>query len=171
MEEIFAREVQVDIGADESKKIMMPEKPAAENGVYFLKLELTDDTGKSISSNFYWLSTKGDENADFTALNGLPRVALNCVVSPMKLDNGKYRVTVEIENPSASLAFSVNPKIIKRDSKDLVLPVFWEDNYFSLLPKEKRMVSVEFNADDLQGEIPVFKVDGWNIAPAEQEMH
>ena len=47
---------------------------------------------------------------------------------------------IEIENPSASLAFSVNPKIIKKNSKDLVLPVFWEDNYFSLLPKEKNGV-------------------------------
>ncbi len=51
---------------------------------------------------------------------------------------GKWTAVIEIENPSSSLAFSVNPKIIRRDSKELVLPVFWEDNYFSLLPKEKR---------------------------------
>jgi exo-1,4-beta-D-glucosaminidase len=78
--------------------------------------------------------------------------------------------TVEIENPSTSLAFSVNPKIIKQGSKDLVLPVFWQDNYFSLLPGEKRQITVEFSQSDLGGETPVLAIAGWNITPAEQEL-
>ncbi len=121
-------------------------------------------TGKEISSNFYWLSSrKGDENADFTALNKLPEVELNSSISSVKQENGKYVAIIEVENPSTSLAFSVNPKIIRSDSKDLVLPVFWEDNYFSLLPKEKRSVKVEFNAEDLDGATPVLAIAGWNI--------
>ena len=69
-----------------------------------------------------------------------------------------------------SLAFSVNPKIIKGDSKDLVLPVYWDDNYFSLLPKEKRSLKVEFNAKNLDGATPVIAIDGWNIKKAEKEL-
>jgi exo-1,4-beta-D-glucosaminidase len=170
MKELFAQEMKVDIGPDESKKIMIPEKPLGISGIYFLKLQLTDDTGKLISSNFYWLSDKGDEKADFTALNSLPEVKLNYSISPVKQENGKYRVTVEIENPSSTLAFSINPKIIKHDSKELVLPVFWEDNYFSILPKEKRTVTVEFLAEHLHGEVPVLQLEGWNIVPLQQEI-
>jgi exo-1,4-beta-D-glucosaminidase len=76
-------------------------------------------------------------------------------------------MTVEIENPASALAFAVNPKIIGSDSKDLVLPVFWDDNYFALLPGEKRQLNVEFSERDLNNEKPVFAIDGWNVKKAE----
>jgi len=74
------------------------------------------------------------------------------------------------ENPGTGLAFAVNPKILKLSSKDPVLPVFWEDNYISLLPNEKRMVQVEFTLKDLGGEKPLLKVDGWNVIAIEKEI-
>lgn len=54
---------------------------------------------------------------------------------------------------------------MKSKSKDLVEPVYWDDNYFSLLPKEKRTLKVEFEAKDLGGEEPYFELEGWNINP------
>lgn len=170
MQEKYSKAVQLDIAADESKKVMFPDWPGALGSVYFLKLVLKDADGKEISSNFYWLSSKGDQNADFTALNNLPEVELNLSVSSFNLENGKYKAVVDIENPSDSLAFSVNPKIIKHNSRDLVLPVFWEDNYFALLPKEKRSLKVEFSAADLNGETPLLAMDGWNIKKSEKEL-
>jgi len=170
MNEIFSAESIVEIKSDESKKVLSVKSPAGAGDVSFLKLILSDDTGKEISSNFYWLSSRGDENADFTALDKLPEVELNFSVSSVKLENGKYTAMVELENPSASLAFSVNPKIIKGDSKDLVLPVFWEDNYFSLLPGEKRSLKVEFDAKSLDGTTPILSLAGWNIKPAGKEL-
>ena len=170
MEEKYSKEVAFNIKADESKKVILREWPKDLGDVFFLKVELKDATGKEISSNFYWLSAKGDETADFTELNKLPEVKLNFSVSSIRKEKGRCFATVEIENPSSSLAFSVNPKIIRRDSKDLVLPVFWEDNYFSLLPKEKIKINVEFNAEDLNGEKPLLAIDGWNISHVEKEM-
>ena len=170
MEEKYSQEVTLDIAADESKKLSFPEWPGNAGSIFFLKLALNDNEGKEISSNFYWLSGKGDENADFTALNKLQEVELNSSILSVKQENDKYSAIIEVENPSTSLAFSVNPKIIKSNSKDLVLPVFWEDNYFSLLPKEKRSVKAEFNAEDLGGEIPILVLDGWNIKRAEKEL-
>jgi exo-1,4-beta-D-glucosaminidase len=170
MKEIFSEEARVEIKPDESKKVLFVKRPSGAGDVYFLKLILSDDAGKEISSNFYWLSSRGDENADFTALDRLPEVELNFSVSSVKLENGKYTAMVELENPSASLAFSINPRIIKGDSKDLVLPVFWDDNYFSLLPKEKRSLKVEFDAKNLDGATPILSLAGWNIKPAEKEI-
>jgi exo-1,4-beta-D-glucosaminidase len=160
----------VFIKSDESVKVITPDRFKDAGDVYFLKLVLSDNDGKEVSSNFYWLSSKGDEKADFTALNKLPEVELKYSVTSVSLQNGKYTSVIEIENPSASLAFSINPKIIKKDSKDLVLPVFWEDNYFALLPKEKRIVKVEFNSEDLNGESPLLAIAGWNIKPVEREL-
>jgi exo-1,4-beta-D-glucosaminidase len=170
MDEIYSADTPVEIKSDESRKVLFLQRPAGASDITFLKLVLSSNEGKEISSNFYWLSSKGDENADFTSLSKLTEVELNFSVSSVKQENGKYSAVVEIENPSASLAFSVNPKIIKNDSKDLVLPVFWEDNYFSLLPKEKRSVRVEFDSKNLDGAKPIVALAGWNIKPAHKEL-
>jgi len=170
MEEKYSNEIPINVSSDESKKAIDIKLPEDLSNVYFLKLELKDASDNVISSNFYWLSTKGDENADFTDLNKLPEVNLNVSVSPLQKEGDTYNLAVDIENPSSSLAFAINPKIKKSSSKDLVLPVFWEDNYFSLLPKEKRTVKVEFNAENLNGEKPVLNVEGWNINTIEREI-
>jgi exo-1,4-beta-D-glucosaminidase len=165
LEEKFSKEVRVSIESDESKKVISPDWPKDLSNVFFLKLELKDSSNKQISSNFYWLSAKGDEMADFTELDKLQKANLNYSVSQINKINGKYYLTLELENPSFVLAFSINPKIIKSVSNDMVLPVFWEDNYFSLLPREKRQVNVRFNVKDLDGEEPLLKIEGWNIIP------
>jgi len=170
MEEKYSKELTIDVLADESKKVMDIGWPADTADVYFLKLELKDASGELISSNFYWLSAKGDENADFTDLNKLPEANLEVTASPLEKNGDTFSLEVTMENLSSSLAFSINPKIIKSNSKDLVLPVFWEDNYFSLLPKEKRTIRVEFNAENLDGEKPLLQVQGWNIKPLEKAL-
>jgi len=164
MVEIYSKEVTADIGPDESKPILSPEWPEQLSDIYFLKLELEDPSGKNLSSNFYWLSVKGDENADFTCLDKLPAVNLEISVSEFqKITEKKNQLTLTVKNPSSSLAFAVNPKIIDRDSEELILPVFWEDNYFALLPGEERKINLEINADDLRGMKPWIKVEGWNV--------
>ncbi len=170
MKERISKEASVNIGSDGVMKILTFEKPKDLSGVYFMKLDLKEDSGKEISSNFYWLSTKGDEKADFTDMNKLSKIDLNYSVSSLKKSGEKCLLTLNVENPSSTLAFSVNPKITKDQSKDLVLPVFWDDNYFSLLPKEKRSLKVEFDLKNLDGEEAVLKIEGWNINPTSKRI-
>jgi hypothetical protein len=95
---------------------------------------------------------------------------LSFSISSLQKKEGKYSATVTIENPSGSLAFSVNPRIIGATSKDLILPVLWDDNYFALLPKEKKTLKVTFAEENLNGEIPVLAIDGWNINHIEKDL-
>jgi hypothetical protein len=46
-----------------------------------------------------------------------------------------------------------------------VLPIFWEDNYISLLPGESRDVFVRVRKSDLGASYPELLVDGFNVAP------
>jgi exo-1,4-beta-D-glucosaminidase len=163
-QETWSKNMKTDIKSDESRKLFKIEAPDNKSDVSFLKLVMTDQSGKEVSSNFYWLSSKGDSNADFTSLNSLQDVTLKCNPSDLKKAKGRYTLSVTVENPSSTLAFAVNPKIITKSSGDLVLPVYWDDNYFSLLPGEKRTVKVEFAEEDLKGEVPALAIDGWNIA-------
>ncbi|MGH9677092.1 MAG: glycoside hydrolase family 2 protein [Candidatus Acidiferrum sp.] len=45
-----------------------------------------------------------------------------------------------------------------------MLPVFWDDNYISLLPGEKREVTVHVRKRDLGSAKPLLAVDGFNVA-------
>ena len=102
-------------------------------------------------------------NADFTDLNKLTDATVNVSVESIARSGDNYQVTVNLENSSQVLAFAVNPKILKNTSKDLVTPVFWDDNYFSMMPGDKRTVTVQFEAGDLEGEQPILEVEGWNM--------
>jgi exo-1,4-beta-D-glucosaminidase len=170
MTEVMSTMMDAKVAADGSEKISTIEIPKDITKVYFLKLELLDASGKQVSSNFYWLSSNGDEKADFTDLMKLPATNVNVTATSLRQEGNKGQLTVTIENPGTGLAFAVNPKILKMTSKDPVLPVFWEDNYITLLPKEKRTLQVEFDMKNLDGDKPFLKVDGWNVKMVEQEI-
>jgi exo-1,4-beta-D-glucosaminidase len=46
---------------------------------------------------------------------------------------------------------------------DEILPVFWQDNYISLLPGEKREVMATYRAQELGASQPTVEVSGWNV--------
>jgi exo-1,4-beta-D-glucosaminidase len=110
--------------------------------------------------------------ADYTALNTLPQVELDVTARSDQAKAGAS-TTVTLHNPSRTLAFAVRlkvkratdnrvgPKEAVRD--DEVLPVLWQDNYFSLLPGESREVTATYDANDLHGARPVVEVEGWNV--------
>jgi len=74
-------------------------------------------------------------------------------------------LTVVAENKGDSVAFMVHPRLIRGKRGDDVTPIFWSDNYFSLLPGEKKSVTAKFDSSLLQGASPELVVDGWNVEP------
>jgi exo-1,4-beta-D-glucosaminidase len=175
--EKFSKEETLDAGPDSSNRVFTLPKPEGLSGTYFVRLTLTDAAGKEVSSNFYWLSLKPEEldwdkstwyhtptksYADMTALETLPKVDLvSTAQSELSGTEGKTRVT--IENPSKTLAFFVRLKVNKSSDGEEILPVVWEDNYFSLLPGEKREITAAYRASDLGDAKPVVEVGGWNV--------
>jgi len=171
----------LDIDADAAAKAFDLPKPEGLSTTYFLKLDLHDASGKLLSDNFYWLSTKLDtldwgkrkdtvytpqkEFADLTELNSLPTVTLDLAASARQ-EGGKGIVTVKVKNPSTAVAFQVHLRLTKGKGGDDLVPIFWDDNYFSLLPGEEKSVTASFEAADAGGQTPALEVDGYNIAPA-----
>ncbi len=145
---------------------------------YFLDLKLFNKTGKASNSNFYVLSTKPDvlepdsstwyvtpqkEYADMTELNELKKVKLNSSYKITK-HNGEETITVSLENPTHSLAFMVFLSVTKGKNGESVLPIFWDDNYFSLMPGEKRIIKGHYSVEDLNGKQASLKIAGWNVS-------
>jgi len=180
-----SQEGTMNVAPDSSTKAFDLPRVEGLTTSYFLRLQLHDPAGKQLSDNFYWLSTKPDVLdwkhkkdtvytpqtgfADLTSLNALPPVHLD--VKSKKEDQGsKTSVRVTVRNPSGSLAFMVHLRIGKAGSAEDVTPIFWSDNYFSLLPGEQREVTASYEATDLDDKAAVLEVDGYNIAPQSTEM-
>ncbi len=179
--EAAAHDATIDIDADASAKAFDLPKPAGLTTTYFLKLELHDSGGKLISDNFYWLSTKPDtmdwankkdtvytpqkEFGDLTGLNSLPQMKLE-VKADAHHEAGKGTLKLKVKNPGASVAFQIHLRVTRGKDGDDVVPILWDDNYFSLLPGEERTLSVSYEISDLDGKEPVLEIDGYNIATA-----
>ncbi len=73
---------------------------------------------------------------------------------------------VVVENKSDGVAFMVHPRLTSGKGGDNVTPIFWSDNYFSLLPGEKKSITARFDSASLQGATPELVVEGWNVEAA-----
>jgi exo-1,4-beta-D-glucosaminidase len=166
-----------DIGSLETKQIFSLPDNLNVSKTYFLDLRLFDKQHQLVSNNFYVLSTQKDslaekkstwyitpqsQYADLTLLENLPKVKLQ--KSETVSQKGENTViNVKLKNPSKHVAFMVYMDLKKGQSNESVVPVFWNENYFTLLPGEERNVSVSVHTTDLQGQKPVVKVGGWNV--------
>jgi len=183
MKQKFNKQATVDAGPDSSQKLFTLPNIDGLTPTYFLRLTVDDSGRKRLSTNTYWLSTKPEkldwekstwyytptaQFADYTGLKQLPTVKLN-VSSHNGQESGNEVTHVTLSNPSKSLAFFVRLKLAKGKGGQEVLPVIYQDNYFSLLPGEKRDVSISYRSSDLGGAKPVVEVSGWNVAPAAAE--
>ena len=132
--------------------------------VHFVKLQLRDAAGKLLSDNFYWQGPVGRDN-EFKDLGAMPVVKLDAVVKRADA-GGKCLLDVTIQNPSGSIALMTHLQLRRQSTGQRVLPVFYSDNYFSLLPHESKTITIEASNADLQGDKPLVVVDGWNVAVA-----
>ena len=194
MKEKYSKEATFNVGQDSSTRVFTLPEVNGLSSTYFVNLTL-ESNGQIVSRNFYWLSTKEEtldwarqeedssgqydistwtptkDFADYTALNGLPKVDLDVVAQFKKESDNQGSVKVTLHNPSTILAFAVRLKInkgsahrVSREGQtdDEILPVLWEDNYLALLPGETREVSATFRLSE-KTSAPNVQVEGWNV--------
>jgi hypothetical protein len=79
-----------------------------------------------------------------------------------KIYEGKIEVI--INNPAnGPIAFFNRLSLVDDQTKKRVLPVFYSDNYFSVLPDEKKTIIVEYSPSIVKGKVSV-SLSGWNVA-------
>ncbi len=130
---------------------------------HFIELKLKDSSGRLLSDNFYWRSSKSQ---DYTAINTMPRVNLD-VRSKTAVKGGVETVNVTITNPasSPSAAFAIRVVPVKAKSGEQILPAMMNDNYFSLMCGESKNVSIEFDKALLGTDQLKLRVEPYNNRP------
>jgi exo-1,4-beta-D-glucosaminidase len=179
--EIFAHEWSGDIASNISKFIYKLPEIKNLTPVYFLDLRIYNAENKEVDNSIYWLSTKKDvldyeaakklewafytptkAFADYTALDKLPKI--NLEYDYQYTTDGEFgKVALTIKNKTGTIAFFNFLDIVDPKTMQPVLPIFWDDNYVTLLPGEERTYEAKFFLADFQGQKPVVEVRGWNV--------
>jgi hypothetical protein len=168
---IYDHDYPVTGPADTAIDLGSLEVPSSVSPVYFVQLNLKDAGGKLLSDNFYWRALS-NHHEDLTALDTLKTVNLEATATK-QIDGGTVHITVTLHNPGAEVALMTHLQLrrgkpaISEDPLSngtaRVLPVYYSDNYVSLVPNESRTITIEAAEADLKGEAPWIVLDGWNV--------
>lgn len=157
-----------EVPASTTVKVAQMDVRGASAPVYFVKLDLLGPDGKLVSTNFYWQNVAQD---DFSALAKLP-VALLEATASTRVEGETTLVTVTLKNSSEAIALMTHLQLHAKGSGKRVLPVFYSDNYLSLVPGESRTVVMEAATKNFGGDKAAVLVDGYNVdvRPVEGEV-
>ncbi len=179
--EIFSDKWSGDISSNQSKFIFKLPEIKGLTPVWFLDLRIFDKDNNEVDNSIYWISTKKDvldyeaakklpwafytptsQYADYTALDRLPKVKLEFNYQ-FTSANEFGEITLKVKNPTASIAFCLYLDVTDPSTQKPILPVFWSDNYVTLLPGEERTYTAKYFPRDAATGKPVVNVNGWNV--------
>jgi hypothetical protein len=126
----------------------------------FLSLRLLDTAKRIVSDNLYWLP---DSAGKYSGLQRMGTAALIAEAHRIKSgDPGKNRVLVTMHNPAGGpIAFFNRLSLVDPATHKRLLPVFYSDNYVSLLPGESRSIVLDYDAGSHVS--PLLSIRGWNV--------
>ena len=127
--------------------------------VVLVELSLDDSKGRRISDNLYWQAR--NESA-MQALNSLQSQPLGISASSA-IEGQEIAVHVTLRNPGAIPALAAKLTLVD-ESGQRILPVFYDDNYVSLLPGEGRDIQIRYAR--VHAGVARILLRGWNVEPA-----
>lgn len=152
--------------------------------VALLFVTLTDKDGNAVDESSYCLSHSADEydwahstwyqtsisrHADFTPLSAMKRAACGAALSREETPEGTV-LQLRLDNRSGLPAFFLRLALADAtDGNELLHPVFFSDNYFSLAPYGRRTIRCLVPKEVRRNRHAVLKLSGWNIEGEELE--
>ena len=155
----WEKEATVDSNEDTTDKCIKLEFPENLSKVHFIKMTLTED-GKVVSDNFYHRSL---EENNYQDLCQLAKVALQSATTVDKNADGTWSAVSVIENKTSTPALMIRLNVVGGKDDQQILPVFYSDNYFSLLPGEKKEVRMSWRDEDTRGNEGKVLITGYNV--------
>jgi hypothetical protein len=127
-----------------------------KNGIVLVQLKLTDSHNAMLSNNFYWQSKDSANEHRLTELSPQPIAISARLTSPHE----GPAVDVSLKNPGREVALAIKLTVLD-NAGARVLPVYYQDNYISLLPGESRRITVRCPTSS--GQCAQVAVRGWNV--------
>lgn len=148
--QVYSLTTSVKIGNSQTSAGVQAKFPERLSGAYLVRLQLLDKNKHVLSQNDYWKLFGSCRN--FDAFNHLG----NARLSIKKIDDNQYQIT----NSSNITAIAIKLNAVDPASKQVILPAYFSDGYFNLLPGESKTVTASFTGNAQSAII----ADGYNIA-------
>ncbi|HXL56529.1 MAG TPA: glycoside hydrolase family 2 protein, partial [Chitinophagaceae bacterium] len=173
----YSDSIAAEIDPDRIKKCFAIPETQGLDSVYFLRLQLNNEKGETVSINWYWLSKNDDELnwkesewyytpeksfANFSALQALPKTTLNMNYTTNKNDSTTVHKII-ITNTGKVVAFFVHLRALKNKDGDDILPVIFADNYLLLAPGESRTIECSYENKNAGNTTPYIVASVWNL--------
>ncbi|MEG1005356.1 MAG: glycoside hydrolase family 2 TIM barrel-domain containing protein [Bacteroides sp.] len=142
---------QVTVSKDCYKEITKVPQCGKYSYNYFVKLELRDKEGKLLSDNLYWFYS---QHMDFFWFTSMEKPKLKEEVSVIR-EEDEYVVSVCLKNESSGLSH-FNHLTLQNARGEEISPVFWSDNFITLFPGEKKVVTARVAVSDAGEVAPTF---------------
>ena len=153
------REVTLNADPASAQECFPLNLPADLTAVYFVKLTLRMERS-TISENFYWAPR---QNEDCTSLNRLRRVCVRAVAR--RASGSENQIVVSVSNPDSAIALAIRLKVVDALTGQRILPIMYDNNYFSLLPSEARQIAIDFPQPSINHKSYQLTLEGWNVGP------
>jgi hypothetical protein len=131
----------------------------SKEGVVLVDLALTDSHGRRLSDNFYW---QGRDEASLQALDSLKAQPVR-IGARSTIHGDEIAIHVSLRNTGSAPALAAKLTLVD-DAGQRILPVFYSDNYVSLLPGETREIEIRYEGG--RGASARINLRGWNVEPA-----
>jgi hypothetical protein len=136
----------------------------------FLSLRLVNTRQQVVSDNLYWLP---DSAGMYSGLQRMGKAALSVEARSADAQErqgagaGQQRIIVTLRNPAGGpVAFFNRVSLVDPGTKQRILPVFYSDNYISVLPGESQTITLDYTP--VAGSAPpLVSVRGWNVESKE----
>lgn len=149
----------VSSAEDTTERPFKLEFPASLTSAHFVKLWLTEGD-KVVSDNFY---IRGTEEGNYQAIRQMPKVELQSDVKIKRTADGEWHGNVEVKNSTSTPALMIRINVVGDKDGDQILPIFYSDNYFALLPNEQKTITFRLKDIDTRGNTPQVKITGYNV--------
>jgi len=162
---LSGEQFQISVQASTHKiagKLFAGSKPS---GLYFARLILKNESGKILDENLYWLTGEG---SDMQELEKLQPVTLQLQIE--KDEQGR-RFAV-ITNNGNETAFFTRLKISDKQTNELVLPVFFEENYLTFFHGEQKKIAIDLShlSSEIKLENLQLELEPWNGTAVKQDL-
>ena len=155
---LFRKEGKADLDTTQTKQVLnLREALQNIHGISFVLLHLNDNQGRPLSHNVYWMSP----GHHFSDLRAMRNAAPDMKIIGSEKKNGYASWTIRFYNNSSTLAFFLNPQVIKNGEE--VLPSYWTDNYFSVPAGQSLTATVSCPLKVLANSATELRLEGWNI--------
>lgn len=160
--ELFARDTKLDALANRATALAAVPLDGlfAANPMVLVKLSLVGAEGAAVSENFYW---RGRDESAYRALDTLAPAALTARAAAAVVEGADRVVRVTLANETTTPALNAKLTLVDAQGKR-ILPAFYDDNYVSLLPGERREIAIRYPA--AVAGVPRVTLGGWNVPAA-----